>query len=222
MVDITKLKTNQLIEGKINYIIYTKKDKNGPVGDLTFVEMEVKKEKGGTFKISQKWSEKDTLSHIAETDLSPNLKTIRHSTWWKRNGYTMQFDFINQKAEIIGEVSEKIKADLEKNFKASLLTDNFINWHCDLHFFGLLPYSEGSIFKVLVYDPGYSVPKYEVYQVKSSENIQGLDCWVLEYTLPRNMGFQRFWISKKDRIVVKEEDSFRGAYRFKLKTLLAE
>ena len=109
-----------------------------------------------------------------------------------------------------------------EQFAKAAMDERFINWHCDLHFFGILPFKEGAVFKLNLYDPGFGVPKYETYAVKASEKIEGYDCWVLEYTLPKGMGYQRFWISKADRVVIKEEDSFRGTYRYKLKTKVAE
>jgi hypothetical protein len=35
-------------------------------------------------------------------------------------------------------------------------------------------------------------------------------------------GYQRFWIAKKAKAVIKEEDNFNGMYRYKLKMVVSE
>lgn len=224
-VNTTNLRANDLPLGKSNYIIYAKKDKNAPAMNLTFVEMEVVKEKfnnAKVYKITQKWSEKDTLLHTSETFLQEdNLATLYHKTWWKRNNQITEVDYTKKTFSVTGE-DEKFNKRAEQGINASFSNTNFINWHSDLHLFALLPFKTGAVFKVNVYDPGYSPPKEEVYTVIGSEMLEGNDCWILNFELPNKMGYQRFWISKSDKVIIKEEDNFRGNFRFKLKTKVAE
>ena len=44
------------------------------------------------------------------------------------------------------------------------------------------------------------------------------DCWLVETESgkPGSGNFQRFWIDKASRVVVKEEDVFNGMYRSKI------
>jgi hypothetical protein len=226
IINGSELLSTQIPLGKTNYLIYAKKDQKSPIRDLTFIEMNVSKHLvngKSQIKIVQKWYEKDTVSHFAETTLlESNLSTMAHETWWKRTGQNMKFDFETKSATITGTNAEAKNVSFQENFLKSLNSPNFINWHCDLHLFGLLPFKEGAIFKSKLFDPGFSLPRYEVYNVIKSEKLDGVDCWVLNYNLSNNMGYQKFWISKKDRIVIKEEDNFRGAFRYKLKTLVSE
>lgn len=224
-INTTDLISKEIALGKSNYIIYAKKEKDMPAMNLTFVQMDVVKEvfnETKAYKITQKWSEKDTLIHTSETFLKEdNLATLYHKTWWKRNNQTTEVDYIQKSFSVNGD-DDKFNKRAEDGLKASFEDTHFINWHSDLHLFSLLPFKDNAIFKVNVYDPGYSPPKYEVYTVLGSENVENNDCWILNFELPNKMGHQRFWISKSERIVIKEEDNFRGNYRFKLKTKVAE
>ncbi len=228
--DTIKINSNHLLSkelplGKSNYIVYIKRDKNGPALNVTFVEMEVSKtayKDKKVYKITQQWSEKDTLLHTSETMLDEaNLATIYHKTWWKKNNQVTEVDYIKKSYTVEGD-DKGFNKRAEDGLKDSFLNADFINWHSDLHLFSLLPFKKEAIFKINVYDPGYSPPKYEIYTVLGSEKIEGNDCWILNYELPRNMGYQRFWISKSERIVLKEEDNFKGNYRYKLKTKVSE
>lgn len=224
-INASDLISKEMALGKSNFIIYAKRDKNGPALNITLVEMEVSKELFNdkkVYKISQKWSEKDTILHTSETILGEdNLVTLYHKTWWKKNNQVTEVDYLKKIVTVKGE-NEEFNKIAEKGLNASFLNSDFINWHSDLHLFSLLPFKEKAVFKVNVYDPGYSPPKYEIYTVVGSEKIEGIDCWILNHELPRNIGYQRFWISKSERIVIKEEDNFKGNYRFKLKTKVAE
>lgn len=221
-VDASSLDNKSISMGKSCYLIYTKKGKDLPATDLTFVEMEVFKtnyQNVTGYKIIQKWTDKDTVSHTSETILKDsNLSTIYHKTWLRRSSQTSEIDYLSGKY-IINGGDDKSKQRAEEGFKASLSDPLFVNWHCDLHLFSLLPFNDKKVFKVKVYDPGFSAPRYEFYEVFGTEVIENNPCWILNYKLPNNMGYQRFWISKLDRIVIKEEDNFRGNYRFKLKVV---
>lgn len=224
-INTTNLLSKKIALGKSNYIVYAKKGKDAPAMNITFVEIDVVKEAFNdkkAYKITQKWSEKDTLLHTSETILNENnLATLYHKTWWKKNNQVTEVDYTKKTFSVTGE-DEKFNKRAEEGLKSSFLDTNFINWHSDLHLFPLLPFKEAAIFKVNVYDPGYSPPREEIYTVIGSEKIEGNDCWILNFELPNNMGYQRFWVSKSDKIIIKEEDNFRGNYRYKLKTITGQ
>lgn len=225
-VDAKNLKINNLHFGKSTYLIYTKKGKDQPAQNQTLVQMSVSKESHNgkdAVSIKQSWYEKDTISHTAFSLLNAHdLSTIQHNYWWKRTGQNISLDFEKKTANIEGKVSEIQKEKFLKDFNATTESGYFLNWHTDLVLFPLFPFKENAVFKVKFHDPGIQKPTLEVYKVIKSEVIEGTDCWVLEYTLPRNMGYQRFWIAKKAKEVIKEEDSFNGMFRYKFKMIVSE
>lgn len=219
-IDSKSLNIQDIKTGKSNYIIFTKKENNSYIRDLTFVEILVEKSNFSNIpviKLSQNWYQNDTLTHEAISLLSNiDLKTLYHKSWWKKNNATTEVNFLEKKYELSNvdkSAINKIELAIEDSFKDT----NFVNWHCDLHLFSLLPFNKAKVFKIKVYDPGYSSPRFEVYEHIGSEKMEGMDCWILNYKLPNNMGYQRFWISKSDKIVIKEEDNFRGNFRYKYK-----
>jgi hypothetical protein len=94
--------------------------------------------------------------------------------------------------------------------------------------FPLLPYKENRVFKINFYDPP-SEPKEVYYTVIGSDYLtnslgEKISCWVLEFEVPKRYGggYQHFWISKKDRELLKEEDRFGNRFRYKLKLNVSE
>jgi hypothetical protein len=220
-----KLKSKELSLGKSSYIAYGKKDKNSNTTSLIFVEINVEKETFNNFsayEISQKWSEKDTLTHTSWSIFSQkDLISLYYKSWWKRDNQNTEIHCSEKKFKITGLDEKSNKRD-EEITKIAFYDTTFINWHCDLHLFGLLPCKEGVTFQINPLNPGYSPPKYEYYKVFGSEKLEGMDCWILNYELQNNSGYQRFWISKSEKVVLKEENLFRGSYRYKLKTEVTE
>lgn len=221
-VDSRNLALKDLHFGKSTYLIYAKSGKDKPAQNLTLVQMDVTKQNDAV-AISQTWFEKDTVSHTAFSLLRANdLSTIKHDYWWKRTGQKISLDFEKKTANIEGKMTDAQKEKYLKDFNTAVESSHFVNWHADLTMFPLLPFKENAVFKIKFYDPGYRVPNFEIYKVIASEKVENIDCWVLEYTLPRNVGYQRFYISKKGKEVIKEEDSFNGMFRIKLKMLVSE
>jgi hypothetical protein len=59
-----------------------------------------------------------------------------------------------------------------------------------------------------------------LYSVTGSDVLTGsrggkIDCWVLYHSEPA--GTEKFWIAKKTKEVLKEEDSGPNGYRYKVK-----
>jgi hypothetical protein len=61
------------------------------------------------------------------------------------------------------------------------------------------------------------------YIVAGERRLQGadggtFDCWLVETESgqPGSGNYQRFWIDKTSRVVIKEEDVFNGQYRSKV------
>ncbi|MFN3378250.1 MAG: hypothetical protein ACK41O_02285 [Runella zeae] len=212
--------------GKHTYVIYTKQSPDSPIQNQTLVQINVHQQlyqgKQG-IAISQIWHEKDTISHTAFSLLKgDDLSTLQHHFWWKRTAQKIALYYEHQALDIEGNATEIQRQKLQQDFENTLQSGHFFNWHADLVLFPLFPLKENRVLKVKFHDPGLGIPTTELYKVIKSEHIQGIDCWILEYTLPRNMGYQRFWIAKKAKEVLKEEDSFNGRFRYKFKMTVSE
>lgn len=170
------------------------------------------------FRITQHWYSEDTARYMrfssinSAADFSPVYHAeIRGNTLkaynWSSTG-------------IAGENTPDNKA---ADFKLDFDQPNY-NWHLDIETFEMLPLSAGKTFLINFYDAGLDPPKYVAYKVTGSDVLQTLngqqvDCWKLftEGESPRGHYTQTFWISKSGHEFLKEEDSFGGIYRYKVK-----
>lgn len=211
--------------GNSTYLVYNTKGQDQPMQNATLVKIATQKKSSNNqdyILVNQTW-EADTIIHQATTRFdSKQLKTLSHSSWWKRKGYTEHYDFAKAETRFDGPIKEEIKSGLTTSFNAALTSD-FLNWHSDLVLFPLLPFKENRVFKINFYEPGHAIPKQETYEVIGSEKItlagNPIDCWILNYKVEKPTGYQRFWISKQSREVLKEEDNFGAFYRYKLKLI---
>lgn len=100
-----------------------------------------------------------------------------------------------------------------------------LNWNLDIETFEMLPLAAGKSFLINFYDAGLDPPKYVLYTVTGSEELtlmngEKADCWKLftEGASPQGTTYsETYWISKKGHEFLKEEDSFNGIFRYKLK-----
>lgn len=224
-IDATNLSVNNLKYGKSTYLVYQKLAKDQPMQNLTLVNIDTFRENhqgAETLVVKQTWTA-DTIIHTAKTVFDARkMKTLQHTSWWKRKGYTERFDFAKPEISFEGPVKDETKSALTTSFNTALASD-FLNWHSDLLLFPLLPFKENRVFKIHFYEPGFARPKDEVYEVIGSEkvNVFGVitDCWILNYKLENPAGYQRFWVSKQTHELLKEEDNFTRFYRYKLKVI---
>jgi len=222
------LEFQYLRTGNSTYLIYFKKKADGPAERLTLVRTNVEPtmlEGRKAFAITQVWESGEDVVHRSYTvHDAGDFSTLRQETWWKRAGYTAKFDFINKQVSFDGPVDEAAKTKIVDDFNQSFDAYNLC-WHSDLTIFPLFPFKSGRVFKVNFYDPGASRSKVVDYTVTGSEQLSSsagekIDCWVMEIKSEMPTGgaaSQRFWISKKTREVLKEEDQFPGGFRYKLK-----
>lgn len=227
-VDANNLNMKNLKYGKSTYLVYSRAGKNKPMQNTTLVKITTHKEhfEGKNFVVINQIWETDTIIHTAKTRFENNtMKTIHHTSWWKKKGYSEYFDFSKGKVTFNGDLKVEVKDDITKSFNTAI-SSNFLNWHSDLVIFPLLPFKENRVFKINFYEPGFASPKDEVYEVLGSEKLSiagsTTDCWVLNYQVKKPSGYQRFWISKKTNELIKEEDSFGSFYRYKLKLIIDE
>lgn len=232
IVDAKNLQIENLHFGNSTYMIYSRKGAEKPNQNNTLVKINVSKQTHNgqeSVAINQVWYESDTTSHTAFTLLKANdLSTIQHNYWWKRNRQQISLDFEKKTANIDSKITDIQKEKFLKDFNQAAKSGYFLNWHSDLIMFPLLPFKENTVFKIKFHDPGFSLPSTEIYSVIGSETLKGLagegiDCWVLEFSLPKGMkGYQKFWIAKKTREFVKEEDKIGDFYRIKLRMVVSE
>lgn len=223
--------------GNHSYLVYTKKTKQSGAENLSLVNIKVEaKQYNGksAFAITQSWENAETPFHKAYTVLSAtDGSTLYHETFWKQTGINLKFDFETKKVVMEGEPTEALKPRFEQfktmtetGFQKSFASYN-LNWHSDLIIFQMFPYKENRIIKVNFYDPGSAEPQIADYTITGSEIIKDsagekIDCWTMEFRSEKFKSVQKFWVSKKTREVIKEEDSFNNMYRFKIKLKTTE
>jgi len=219
-----------LRNGDYNYVVYNKKTKESPASRIVLINFYVEKKSyhnHPSIFITQQW-DLDTVVHSSSSIFdAKTFATIMHDTYWKRLGYSMKFDFEAKKVEfknvsLKNGIPDSIKSKNIADFNNSFDKYN-LNWHEDLLVYTLLPYKENRTFMINYYDPGFGKAEEVSYTVTGSAFLTGsngekIDCWVLNHDESAYPGsYERFWISKKTKEVLKEEDFYNHAYRYKLK-----
>ena len=175
--------------------------------------------------IEQKWESETGVIHTARTvhamqDLSTRWQT---SEWFRPGGSFGSTVFPQEgRGEIRGEPPPPTRKKMEEGF-AAMKGGWWMNWHSDLTLLPLLPYEAGGTLRVRVFDVGMAAPIDVDYVVVGDRQLRAVngesyDCWLVETESgsPGAGNYQRFWIDKVRRIVVKEEDVFNGSYRTKI------
>jgi hypothetical protein len=179
-------------------------------------------DRGGrkVFAIKQHWYGSDTNAYRsvyslnAADDFAPayHRETVRGKTAaynWNPDG-------------IAG--ADTVEGNARKAFSLKFDEPNY-NWNLDIETFEMLPLAAGRSFLINFYDAGLDPPKYVLYKVVGSEELDLLnggktDCWKLgtEGTDPKGGAYSEiYWISKKGHEFLKEEDAFSGMFRYKIK-----
>jgi len=229
-ISANTLETKFLKKGRHSYIVYFKDSLQAPSRNIQIVKINVTDKiynNNKSIAIEQSW-ERDTIIHTANTILKQSdLSTLYHEYFWKGNGSNVAYDFVNKNVTFNSKFPDSTKIKIREGFIGSFENYN-LNWHSDLVIFPLLPFKENRTFKINFYDPpSESMEVY--YTVIGSDYLtnslgEKVDCWVLEFPVPKKYGggYQHFWISKKDRELLKEEDLFGKMYRYKLKLNISE
>ena len=239
-IQITPANINSKVlrEGTHRYLVYFKMNKDSVRTQTQFWTRTIKRTEykgAAAIEIKQEWEDKDSIVHVVKSIADvKSMQPIYHKTWWKwptsRDGSTYKIintivDIENKKVELNGAVLSD--ADTAKQAKRiwdgykSSVGKYFLNWHLDLEVFPVLPYRAGVTFIIPFYDPGTASSLQEVaYTVTGSAKLTGyndqqIDCWLL--THESKGGKEVFWISKKTKEVLKLEEGFGKAYRYKVK-----
>jgi hypothetical protein len=217
-----RLNTATLKPGLRQYLVYFQMPKSPKTLRFWFWLRNTKIEtRNGerVFATTQHWYGSDTMSY--RTGYSVNrvkdFSPVYHTETIA--GKVGAYNWDSDKIKGADTVAQNTKKDFSLNF-----TEPCFNWNQDIETFEMLPLAAGKIFAINFYDAGFGKPEYIIYKVTGSEVIstldnQKVDCWKLvnEAENKGNHYTQTFWISKKGHEFLKEEDSFGGGYRYKVK-----
>ena len=219
-----RLNTSVLKPALNQYLVYFQDPNNNTSLAFSFWMRDIRlQERNGekVFVISQHWFGADSARYRTvysinkAADFAPVYHAERHGK--KLTAYNWYDD------RIAG--ADSIAENLQKDFKLAFKQPNF-NWNLDIETFEMLPLAEGKTFAINFYDAGLDPPAYVNYKVIGNEviatmNNEEVDCWKLftEADYKGKHYSETYWISKKDREFLKEEDAYTGGFRYKIKML---
>lgn len=219
---------DRLRPGIQTYLVYMHGAPGSGIKRAMLSTSEVKRERVDgidAWVIEQRWEDESGVPHIARTvHDARDLSTLAQTSRWTRStgSFTTTVEPKAGRGSIEGELPAPARERTETGF-AAMQSGWWFNWHSDLALLPLLPFESGGTFRLHLFDVGMPAPIDVDYSVLGSRTLQGgdgtmYDCWLVETDSgsPGTGNFQRFWIDKQRRIVVKEEDVFNGMYRAKV------
>ncbi|MBO9729543.1 MAG: hypothetical protein J7623_12975 [Chitinophaga sp.] len=215
------LNTSLLKPGVRQYLVYFQQPQRPDMLNLSLWVREIEKtsqDNKPAFRITQHWYSDDTARYrvFHSVNSAADFSPLYHAEI--KGKATKAYNWSHTGIE--GDATPDNKA---AGFKLAFDQPNY-NWHLDIETFEMLPLAAGKTFVIRFYDAGLEPPAYVTYKVTGSEALQTLDnrtvdCWKLfiEGDIPNGHYTQTFWISKVGHEFLKEEDSFGGMYRYKVK-----
>lgn len=211
---------SSLATGTSQYLVFIK-FKQKPKQSKTFVwerKVSINKVNGkDAVEIVQHWYGADSSDYRYVYSLvdKRSFSPIYHKTISQRLGVEA-FDFYDSKIKGSDSVANNKKSSFE------LVAKNPLNWELDLETFTLLELKEGKRFAINFYHPGgRSNPQFYEYKVTGSEKVstidgKQIDCWKLRIDYnPKSYAI--FFISKKNKELIKMEEDFGMGTRYKVK-----
>jgi hypothetical protein len=217
-----RLITSALKPGLKQYLVYFQNPKKPRSLGFSFWIRDIKiEDRNGEkiFAIAQHWFGNDTAGYryIYSINKAVDFGPLYHAE--RINNKTKAYNWNTDK--ITG--ADSVAQNLQKGFSLDFKTPNF-NWNLDIETFEMLPLAANKTFVINFYDAGLSPPEYVNYKVTGSEKVttlnnEKIDCWKLftEGDYKGSHYSETYWISKKGHEFLKEEDSFNGGYRYKIK-----
>ncbi len=227
-VQPSDLHLDQLRPATLTYLVYMHGAPDSGIQRAMLATTRVTRERSGgadTWVIEQHWEGETGVVHTARTvHAAKDAATLSQTSSWTRPDRHYRSTIVPATGEgrIDGEIAAEARANMEAGF-AAMRDGWWMNWHSDLTLLPLLPYERGGTLRVRLFDVGMPAPVDGDYTVIGERTLQGGDgttyaCWLVEKVSgePGRSAYQRFWIDKARRIVVKEEDVFNGGYRSKV------
>jgi hypothetical protein len=215
----------RLRPAKMTYLVYMHGAADTGFSRPMLATTEVKREPDGAWAIEQHWEDETGVVHTARTvHAARDIATLSQTSTWKRptGTFTSTVAPREGRGSIEGEIPDAARERMQAGF-ATMDDGWWFNWHSDLTLLPLLPYEKGGTLRVHLFDVGMPAPMDVDYTVAGERTLHGADgtaydCWLVETESgkPGSGNFQRFWIDKARRVVVKEEDVFNGQYRSKV------
>jgi hypothetical protein len=212
----------------MTYVVYMHGAPGSGIKRAMLATSEVKRERvdgADAWVIEQHWEDETGAVHTARTvHAARDLATVAQTSEWTRptGHFKSTVTPKEGRGSIEGELPDAARQKMEAGF-ARMKDGWWINWHSDLAWLPLLPYEKGGTLRIRLFDVGMEAPMDVDYTVAGERTLQGgdgtrYDCWLVETESghPGSGNFQRFWIDKTHRVVVKEEDVFNGMYRSKV------
>lgn len=220
---------DRLQPATMTYLVYLHGAPGTGISRAMLATSEVKRERVDgvdAWVIEQHWEDETGMAHTARTvHAAQDIATLAQTATWSRPTGTFTTAVVpaEGRGTIEGELPADRRARTEAGF-ASMQDGWWFNWHSDLVLLPLLPYERGGTLRVHLFDVGMPAPMDVDYTVVGERTLRGgdgttsYDCWLVETESgsPGSGNFQRFWIDKARRVVVKEEDVFNGRYRSKV------
>lgn len=228
-VDTIRMKDKRLLTQYLKpalnqYLVYFQAPKDKKKLGLSFWVRDIKtgtKNGEKVFTVTQNWYGNDTNTYrnIYSVNRIADFAPLYHSE--TIGNKTRAYNWGSGK--ITG--ADTVVNNAQKGFSLDFKLPNF-NWNLDIETFEMLPLAPGKTFAINFYDAGLSPPQWVLYKVTGSEVITTLgsekvDCWKLftEGEYKGSKYSETYWISKKEHEFLKEEDSFNGGYRYKIKMI---
>jgi hypothetical protein len=218
-----KLLPAALKPGLKQYLVYGQQPAKSKVLGLSYWVRDVKVGQRNGEKViitTQHWYSADTLGYrtVYSVNRAANFAPVYHNETIRN--HTKAFNW----GPTLITGADTVATNESKTFKLDLKVPTF-NWNLDIETFEQLPLAAGKTFAISFYDAGIGQPQYVLYKVTGSEVLTLLDntktdCWILLTEGKASNGAtytQSFWISKKGHEFLKEEDSFGGNTRVKIK-----
>ncbi|HZV23332.1 MAG TPA: hypothetical protein VFF93_06165 [Luteimonas sp.] len=227
-VTAADLHLESLHPATMTYVVYMHGAPGSGIKRTTLATSEIRRERvDGTdaWVIDQHWEDETGVMHTARTvHAARDLATLSQTSEWSRPTGRFKSTVVPKEGHgsIEGDLPDAARQKMEAGF-AAMKDGWWINWHSDLAWLPLLPYEKGGTLRIHLFDVGMDAPMDVDYTVAGDRTLAGADgtrydCWLVETESgrPGSGNFQRFWIDKARRVVVKEEDVFNGMYRSKI------
>lgn len=227
-VNPADLHLDSLRPATMTYLVYMHGAAGSGIKRAMLATSEIKRERQDgqdAWVIEQHWEDESGIVHIARTvHAAKDAATLSQTSSWTRpdRRLTTVVEPAKGRGSIEGELPEASRKTMEAGF-AAMRDGWWMNWHSDLTLLPLLPYEKGGTLRIRLFDVGMAAPMDVDYTVLGERTLVGADgrrrdCWLVETESgkPGSGNFQRFWIDRASRVVLKEEDVFNGMYRSKV------